>query len=78
MEDIEVKNIEVKQVARVTKKTAYMCVWWQSGQPYFSCPGEDRSYAERYASDMAKHADHIDILKFEINVPSSFLGGITY
>lgn len=69
MADIEIKNIEVKQVARETKKTAYMCVWWTNGCPYFSGASEDKTYAERYANDMSKHSDHVEILKFDIEVP---------
>lgn len=69
MEDIEIKNVEVKQIAMQTKRNAYMCVWWHSGTPYFSGASEQRDYAERYAHDMLKHSDHVEILKFDIEVP---------
>jgi hypothetical protein len=69
MKDIEIKNIEVKPIAMQTKKTAYMCVFWHSGVPYFSGASEQKDFAERYAHDMLKSSDHVEILKFEIEIP---------
>lgn len=69
MKDIEIKNIEVKEVAMQTKKTAYMCIWWHSGIPYFCAASEQKEQAERYAHDMLKTSDHVQIVKFEIEVP---------
>lgn len=70
MKDIEIKNVEVKQVAMQTKRTVYVAVWWNSGVPYFGVISETKDIAERYAHDMAKHSDHVEILKFEVQVPN--------
>ena len=69
MKDIEIKNVEVKPIAMQTKKTAYICVWWHSGTPYFSGASEQKDFAEKYAHNMLENSDYVEILKFEIEVP---------
>ena len=69
--DIEIKNLELNEVAISTKKTLYMCVYWNSNGIMFSnTPSEEKKYQENYAIAMSKHAEHTCIYKFEIDMPN--------
>jgi hypothetical protein len=68
--EIEIKNTDAKQVAIPSKLPMYVCVYWNhNGTMWANTPSEDKRYQENYAFSMAKHAAHIAIYKFEIDVP---------
>lgn len=69
--DIEIKNVEIKEVAIPNKRTLYMCVYWNSnGIMCSNTPSEEKKYQEDYALSMSKYASHTCIYKFDIDVPN--------
>ena len=70
MKDIEIKSVEVKEIAVPKKKTLYVCVYWNSnGIIFANSPSEQKEYQENYAISMSKYAEHTEIYKFEIDIP---------
>lgn len=69
--DIEIKEIPLTNIAIPTKKTLYICVYWNSNGILFSnTPSDEKKYQEDYALAMSKHAEHTCIYKFDIDVPN--------
>jgi hypothetical protein len=69
--DIEIKNVEAKEVAINTKRTLYVCVYWNSnGIITCNTPSEQKEYQENYALSMSKYAEHTCIYKFDIDIPN--------
>jgi hypothetical protein len=69
--DIEIKNVEAKEVAINTKKTLYVCVYWNpNGIITCNTPSEQKEYQENYALSMSKYAEHTCIYKFDIDIPN--------
>lgn len=69
--DIEIKKIEVTEVAMSTKRTVYMCCFFSSNG-YYQCnvPSEQKNVQENYAVSMSKHFEYTVIYKFEIDLPN--------
>jgi hypothetical protein len=71
MNDIEIKKIDVKELVVPTKRTLYLCVYWNSnGTMFTNGPSEDKKYQENYAISMSKHSEHTCIYSFEIDLPN--------
>jgi len=69
--DIEIKKVEAKEVASSTKKTLYVCVYWNTnGIMMCNMPSEQKEYQENYALSMSKYSEHTCIYKFDIEVPN--------
>jgi hypothetical protein len=69
--DIEIKKVETKEVAISTKRTFYMCAYWNThGILTFNTPSSEKRHAEEYALNMRKYAEHTAIYSFEIDIPN--------
>ncbi len=69
---IEIKKVETQEVAKSTKRTFYMCAYWNTnGIITFNTPSTEKRYAEEYALSMSKYAEHTAIYSFEIDIPNS-------
>jgi len=69
--DIEIKNLKLNEVAISSKRTLYMCVYWnEHGIMFTNTPTIEKKYQEDYALSMSKYAAHTSIYKFEIDVPN--------
>jgi hypothetical protein len=69
--DIEIKKVEAKEVAMSTKRTFYMCAYWNThGILTFNTPSCEKRYAEEYALSMRKYAQHTAIYSFDIDIPN--------
>lgn len=69
--DIEIKNVKLNEVAIPTKRTLYMCVYWnEHGVMASNTPTEEKRWQEQYALKMSPYAAHTSIYKFEIDVPN--------
>lgn len=69
--DIEIKKVEVKQIAISTKKTFYICICWNAnGVMFANGPSEDKRYQEQYALSMSKNTEHTCIYSFDIDIPN--------
>lgn len=72
-QEIEIKKVDAREVAILTKKTLYVCVYWSSnGFMQANTPSEEKKWQEQYALSMSKHAEHTCIYKFDIDVPTTF------
>ncbi len=70
---IEIKKVETQEVAKSTKRTFYMCAYWNTnGILTFNTPSTEKRYAEEYALSMSKYAEHTAIYSFEIDIPNSY------
>jgi hypothetical protein len=68
-QDIEIKKVQVKEVAVSTKRTLYVCICcYGNGIFHASSPTESKRDAENYAFSMSKHAQTA-IYSFEVDVP---------
>jgi hypothetical protein len=68
--DIEIKKVEVKEVAMSTKKTIYVCACWNTHAILsFNTPSESKEMQENYALQMSKYSEHTCIYKFDIDIP---------
>jgi hypothetical protein len=69
--DIEIKKVEAKEVAMSTKRTFYLCAYWNThGIVTFNTPSCEKRYAEEYALGMSKYSDHTAIYSFDIDIPN--------
>jgi hypothetical protein len=70
MNDIEIKSIEAKEIAKPTKITLYCCVYFNdNGILFANSPTEDKRYQEQYAYSMGKNVGTLSIYKFEVDAP---------
>ena len=71
--DIEIKTASATEVVISTKKTLYVCVYWNgNGTMFANMPTDEKKYQEQYALSMSKSAEHTCIYKFDIDVPTTF------
>ena len=69
--EIEIKKVEAKEVAVSTKKTLYVCCYWNThGILFCNTPSEEKQLQENYALIMSKYAEHTCIYKFDIDIPN--------
>ena len=71
MKDIEIKYVQVVEVAIPNKITLYLCIYWNHGMVFSNGPSRDKESIENYAFSMRSHGHECQILKFEVDVPTT-------
>ena len=68
--DINIKKVNVKEVAKTKKITLYTCVYWlNNGTMFSNMPSENKRYQEEYAFSMSKNGGYSCIYSFEVETP---------